>query len=94
MLSDRDHRVLAETAEQLRREDPGLAVLLEGEREHGWTAVRLPSGRWRLTLLAVLAVLLLLLGVVAASLALVLLALGAFVVLGMVVGRRDDEGSS
>lgn len=93
MLSDRDHRVLAETAEQLRREDPGLAALLDGGAEHRWTTVHLPSGRWWVPLLAVLA-LLLLFGLVEASLSLTLPGLLAFAVLGLVVRRRTGRGAS
>jgi hypothetical protein len=91
MLDDRDNRVLADTAEQLSREDPRLAALLDGGGDDRWTEVRLPSGRWATLSVVVLAVVVLGLGLAAGSLSLLLLSFGALLVLALIVRRRVDR---
>jgi hypothetical protein len=80
-LSDRDRRVLAEIARQVRADDPEFAAALTGPR-------RRPQPGWAPIYLRVLAFLLLLVGVLASV---GLLILAAFAVFG-VAQLSSDAG--
>jgi Protein of unknown function (DUF3040) len=95
-LNDRDRRVLADIARQVRAEDPDFAAVLTGSRHR-------PEPDWTPIWLRVLALLLLTVGVLASAAVLVLAAFAVFGIAQLTgppslfrpsTARGDDEPGS